>query len=279
MIECLLCGQRFRTVTNSHLKWHGTTVEEYRRQFPEAEFVSGETRQLNSDSMRHAYENDPSLGLKQSESLQRAYKSDPTRVQRLAESVHLAHINDPTISQRKSAIDHRLPYVNDPTLSLRLSELLLKAHRNDPTLGRRKSMSIHQAYVDDPSLGLKLSKSLKAVWADPERVRQMTANWTKHPNTSEQRLKEILDKHFPSEWEFIGDGKTSIAGKLPDFLNVKGKKVVIDMFGLHWHTEDEVQPRIDHFKKHGFTCLIFWEDEVWCNENLVVREVTEAVKV
>ena len=46
-VRCLLCGEEFRAIASSHLKFvHNITMDDYRRMFPDAELTSVETRQL-----------------------------------------------------------------------------------------------------------------------------------------------------------------------------------------------------------------------------------------
>jgi len=51
------------------------------------------------------------------------------------------------------------------------------------------------------------------------------------PTSPELCLGGLLDKHFPGEWRYTGNGDTLIGGKSPDFLNVNGQKAVIELFG------------------------------------------------
>jgi len=118
-------------------------------------------------------------------------------------------------------------------------------------------------------------------WKNPEYVRKVKAGlekarnseeWVKNycrglnmkPNRSEIYLGEIINDIFPGEFEYNGDGRlgVAVAGYIPDYVNVNGKKKVIDLFGGHWHTEDEVEIRKSKMKKVGFDCLIIWDYEL-----------------
>ena len=75
---------------------------------------------------------------------------------------------------------------------------------------------------------------------------------------------------FPDEYNFVGDFQFFLGGKNPDFMNVNGKKQLIEIFGDYWHSEEKigkpkdehVKDRIDHFKQYGFDTLIIWEHEL-----------------
>lgn len=63
-------------------------------------------------------------------------------------------------------------------------------------------------------------------------------------------------------------------GRNPDFIDEE-RKLIIDLFGDYWHGEEfrlankdfstnleHEQNRINHFKNHGYDCLIIWEHEL-----------------
>ena len=124
------------------------------------------------------------------------------------------------------------------------------------------------------------SESQAELWRDPEYARMMLMAQNRKPNGPELQLQSVLDKHFPGEWKFVGDGSFWIEGKNPDFINVNERKCVIEIFGYYWHdptffpnrlSEEEL---IAHYKRYGFDCLVFWEYDV-CNEEEVVGRLNE----
>ncbi len=96
---------------------------------------------------------------------------------------------------------------------------------------------------------------------------------TTRPNGSELKLKTILDRNFPGEFVINVTGKVSIGRKVPDFVHVGGKKVLVELFGTFWHTmADRVKPRSKaaaiierrrHFWKFGYKVVVVWENELW----------------
>jgi len=90
------------------------------------------------------------------------------------------------------------------------------------------------------------------------------------PNKPERRLRNGLNKMFPGEYKFVGDGKTFIGGKCPDFINVNGQKKIIELFGTFWHSKkmtgmsrkEYEEQRIKHFAKYGFRTLVIWQKEL-----------------
>lgn len=83
-----------------------------------------------------------------------------------------------------------------------------------------------------------------------------------HPNKPESELRDLLEQMFPSEYRFTGDGSFILAGKCPDFLNVNGKKKIIELFGDYWHEKTEEKQRIALFKEYGYDTLIVWDSEL-----------------
>ena len=118
------------------------------------------------------------------------------------------------------------------------------------------------------------SRGLKAWWAVPEnrdrRVRQIREGLDPNlgePNGVEKVLGWYLDYLYPGEWKF-NSGWFILAGKVPDFVNVNGKKRLIEMFGDYWHGPDRVDwdeegERKQLFSRFGYDTLVVWESEVY----------------
>ena len=92
----------------------------------------------------------------------------------------------------------------------------------------------------------------------------------KGPNKPEMALGIYLGRNFPGEWAFNGQCQAGcvIGGKIPDFINVNGRKAVVEMFGNYYHDQEEEVTRPEHFKKFGFDCTIVWEYQVYLVEEL-----------
>ena len=57
MIRCKLCDKEFKRISNTHLKQHGITCNEYMKKFPDAEMVDIELKkQISLSSMGKTYE-------------------------------------------------------------------------------------------------------------------------------------------------------------------------------------------------------------------------------
>lgn len=112
-----------------------------------------------------------------------------------------------------------------------------------------------------------MSIAMKKKWCDPHYRKVMTEGIIsflrfKRPTSLEIKMDAILQEHYPREWKYVGDGQVLIGWKNPDFINVNGRKAVIEVLGRHWHPEgDDIKLHL-HYKKWGFNCLSIWEEEL-----------------
>ena len=111
-----------------------------------------------------------------------------------------------------------------------------------------------------PETKAQLSLIRKDLYAEnPELLRRCLT--CQKPNIAEQKLITLIEENnLP--FKYVGDGQFILGGKCPDFLNVNGKKQIIELFGAYWHPIFDVAKRTEHFKQYGFQTLIIWEDEL-----------------
>jgi hypothetical protein len=84
----------------------------------------------------------------------------------------------------------------------------------------------------------------------------------RRPNYLERQLGEILDKLYPGEFRYVGGGEVIIGGKIPDFINCNGKKLIIELFGNHWHEPNDEPERKAIFSEYGYETLVIWGNEM-----------------
>ena len=101
----------------------------------------------------------------------------------------------------------------------------------------------------------------KNLWQSQEYVKKQIKARNVCPNKSEIDLQKTLDKYYPNQWKFVGDGQFKLAGKYPDFVHVTDK-IVIELYGEYWHSKQEAESRVKLFSEHGYKCVI-----IWCSEN------------
>ena len=57
MVTCMICKKEFRRISNTHLKQHGITCNEYMQQFPDSEMIDSNLRkQISVSSLGKTYE-------------------------------------------------------------------------------------------------------------------------------------------------------------------------------------------------------------------------------
>jgi len=70
---------------------------------------------------------------------------------------------------------------------------------------------------------------------------------------------------------FIGNGKTQLN---PDFIH-HNEKIVLELNSYRFHKKEDEQQEIDAYTKHGWQCIVVWEDELNNEEQLIqkIREI------
>lgn len=140
---------------------------------------------------------------------------------------------------------------------------------------------------------LHKSEAQKIIWADPEfKAKQEAIMHSANPNVKqnypEEFMEAILNEVCPNEYEYVGTYKSLISGYSPDFINIKGRNKVIEVFGSYWHSYkktkrcpiEEILRRKDLFSSLEFESLIIWEHEL-VNGNIenVMDKIKEFNKV
>ena len=172
---------------------------------------------------------------------------------------------------------------------IRISEAVKKAWANDPRYRISVSDGVRQRWNDpgyrasivDANTGKRLTENAKRHLGEMSRLRWQDPSFKERtlrasrkassvkPTAPEREMRDILDKHFPGEWRYTGNGEVIVGGKNPDFVDVQNQRV-IEVFGDDWHSEavtgklptQEESDRIVHFVEHGMSCLVVWEHEV-----------------
>ena len=114
----------------------------------------------------------------------------------------------------------------------------------------------------DENTKRKLSIAKKGKQITEEHLKNILKGNNIKPNKAERQLDVLLNYYLPNEYRYVGNGDFILGGKCPDFLNVNGKKKLIELYGDYWHRNHNPQNRIAHFKKFGFDTLIIWGHEL-----------------
>jgi hypothetical protein len=101
------------------------------------------------------------------------------------------------------------------------------------------------------------------------------------PTKPERRIIGIIAR-YNLPFKYTGNGSFIIHGVNPDFVNCNGAKVVLEIFGDHWHNPEGREivwrrtelGRIMLFNSFGFKCIIFWESELkLLSDNMIVERI------
>lgn len=124
----------------------------------------------------------------------------------------------------------------------------------------------------------KISIANKKLFKDEQYAKKIIETLRISPNRLELYLDFLLQNYFPDEWKFVGDGQVVIQGLCPDFINVNGKKQIIELFGEHWHTGNNVQYRRTEegrkkiFAQDDYSTLVIWSQEL-ADENKIIEKI------
>jgi len=97
------------------------------------------------------------------------------------------------------------------------------------------------------------------------------------PTSLERKMKKIIQKYHLS-YKYVGDFSFMIERKNPDFINTNGQKICIEVR----HKDvckylDKITPqqyvidRGNSFKKYGWHCLVFFNDDLEEEEDVISK--------
>jgi hypothetical protein len=147
---------------------------------------------------------------------------------------------------------------------------------------KRKMGLSHKGSHRSDETKKKMSLKSKKNWQNKEFVKKVLS--CRQQNGKELYLDFILQNYFPDEWKYVGDGAVIIEGLCPDFINVNGKKQIIELFGDYWHNRKNMkyhqteQGRKEAFAKHGYSTLIIWEHELK-DENKIIEKIKREMSI
>jgi len=137
---------------------------------------------------------------------------------------------------------------------------------------RRHISQGHKGMHLSASHRLHLSEGMSKKWQNPEFVKKMIQGFHHRPTSLETKVATILDKYFPRQFAYNGDFSLGIAigGQIPDFVNVNGKKQIIEVFGDYWHSQMLTKNRwkvselgkIMIYNSLGYDCLVLWQKDI-----------------
>lgn len=189
--------------------------------------------------------------------------------------------------EREKSSEAQLKHWKDPVAIEKHRQWALK-HWQKPNERARRGAILREYYKNNTEALAKSKERQRKVW-DNLTTEQRNA-WVKaiiesnqrKPTTPELELKHLLDSVYPYEWKYTGNGEVVIGGLNPDFININGKKQIIEMFGDYWHSKartgkaesQDVRHRHRIYAKYGFRTLVIWEREL-NNKSKVMNKITK----
>lgn len=221
--------------------------------------LSKEFRDNLSEGMFTRYA-DPAEREKTARNSERMWASDPLRKEKHAEFLREVALR-PEVSKKKS--EYARQYWDDPEWG---------EHRREKN-GQRLGKISKRLWENPEYRQMHIDKS-KEMYATPEgkdkQVKAMRQGAQIKPTKPEMQVEKILHDLFPNQWKYVGDGEIIFGGKNPDFVNIKGKKQIIEMFGTYYHSKAHngkcpllhMLERKDGYAKFGQDTLIIWQHEL-----------------
>ncbi len=151
-----------------------------------------------------------------------------------------------------------------------------------------------------PEVRKKISEKMRLRWSDSEYRKRVMPSYFGHPpwnkgkpecfdatavakmlthrgrTSLETKFQGIIDKNnLP--YKFVGDGSFMIGRKNPDFININGEKIAIEVYARYYklrHAETikewkEERERV--FREYGWEAIFF--DETQVNESNVLNQL------
>lgn len=202
--------------------------------------------------------------------IHKARYENPTEHEKTSEAVKNAYITNPDYCEKISIASNEM-WANSGIAE----KISVAQKKNWETTKRRKNHSDGQKRrFSNPTEREKVSNTMKKHFEDPDFVKDFMANRNIKPNKLEQFVDNVLQKHFPDEWKFNGDGSCGVVlnGLIPDFINVNGEKKVIEVFGEAFHNPEKAFMEVTWkrqefgrkavFAQLGFNCVVLWGEEI-----------------
>lgn len=257
MLICKLCNKKFKSITNTHLKYkHNIICNEYLKIFP------GEVCKIVSEEEKRK------IGDKN-----KGKKASPETIQKLRDS-HLG-VEPPNKGKKGMQIGWSKGMTKETNEGVaRISQKMMGNTNSKGPKSEETGRNISNAKKGKP-LTSQHKNALKLAWADPEvaekRIQAVLKSSRILPNNAELLLLSILNKITPTAWEYVGNGKIIIGGRSPDFKHRNYNKL-IEFQGCYWHGCIEHFPNSERtndfptknkiYKSHGYDSIEIWEHEL-----------------
>jgi len=153
-----------------------------------------------------------------------------------------------------------------------LGKHLSKEHKRKISLANKgisKPKTKLRNLINNPMKNTKIAKKhgdfMRMIWKNKDyREKTIKAHLKglfKRPTSLERKFLDLIKK-YNLPYKYVGDGSFLIDYKNPDFINVNGEKICIEVANRFHHQGNWKQKRIEHFIKYGWKCIVIFEDEL-----------------
>jgi len=164
-------------------------------------------------------------------------------------------------------------YENHPEIKEQLSEIKKQewadpnSTYNTPEFREARKLRAIEQYANGIGGVAEFNRKMTE---DPEFAKSVFEKRQFKQTSLEKELEALLKEDAPDEWKYVGDGQVWFAGMNPDFMNINGKKKIIEVNGCYWHECEECgfgegdpkeEKRIQKFNGFGWEVLTIWEHE------------------
>jgi hypothetical protein len=145
----------------------------------------------------------------------------------------------------------------------KISRSLKEWYKNRPKMAWNKG--IHHSTKTKAKIKMALIK----LWQNPWYRKKVTENslkcLLKRPTSLERKIIELMEKHnLP--FKYCGNGSFLIGFKNPDFYEINGRNICIEVANRFHHDSNWAKNRVKDFAKYGWKCLIIWWDEIFVDK-------------
>ena len=125
-------------------------------------------------------------------------------------------------------------------------------------------------FLSLPENKLLWSENAKKMWRNPEfkekTIKACLKGLLKKPTSYEKRIIELCEKYSLS-YKYVGNGKLLIGFKNPDFVNINGCKIVLEIYAIghlgNLKPLNYEEKRTKHFSDYGYKVIFFTEKDLF----------------
>jgi len=152
----------------------------------------------------------------------------------------------------------------------------------DKTINRWKDPAFRERMRNTVGgMKLKISAIQKVNWKTEEyRAKVVPACLKSRRPTSLERMFNALIDKYSLPYKYVGDGSFIIGGLNPDYVNVNGEKIAIEIFGEYWHKRDKEYRRSEAGRRQilrdfGWHLIVIWGNELkTLSEEAILQKIS-----